>query len=286
MALVDYYSTGDDGEDGFAGSRWSSMTFTASSSYTMTGVGLKLCKTGSPGTLTITLRAVDGSSPPKPTTTVLATGTYNGNSLGASPGAIVEIVFAVPYNVTNGTRYAIVMSGAAGGASIRYDSSGEYAGGNTAVSDDAGSSWTVFAGLDSLFETYATTPPVSISGTMAGTSALAATPSTLVIKHVTGVMGGISALSGAITISIVRHITGNIAGTSSLVGTVVALELHLSFAFPASKRTDVIALEWSDTTDTWGTDLVLQGAGGGRYLITAIAFSLDADTNGIIFLGS
>ena len=61
----------------------------------------------------------------------------------------------------------------------------------------------------------------------------------------------------------------------------------MSFILPLARPvTYDPSLDWSDSVDTWAADLALQRAGGDRYLITAIAFGLDADTNGIIFLGS
>lgn len=155
--LKDYFNTGDNNGNSILGSTWCAQTFTASSSYTIGSVKLKLWKAGSPGTFTVSIRAVDGSN--HPTGSDLASGTINGNDLGASTGAFVEISLT-SYALTSGTSYAIVCR-ATGGSAGNYvawrDATGDsYAGGSADYSTNSGSSWdkTPISGEDFMFETY------------------------------------------------------------------------------------------------------------------------------------
>jgi len=156
MAAVDYYITGDNGGSDFTDTTWFAQTFTASISYNISSVKLKLYRTGNPNTITVSIRAVDGSG--HPTGADLTSGTTDGNTLtGGTSGEWREITFGSSYGLTSGTKYAIVIRCApdpAHTAGWRRNSAGAYTGGNYESSTDTGSSWTTSSGIDFVFETY------------------------------------------------------------------------------------------------------------------------------------
>ncbi len=159
--VVDSYTSGIDGVDGIYGSTaWRTQTFTASASYTINSVILKLYKLGSPGTLTVQLTAVDASSPVKPNLSdVKASGTLDTSSVTtSSDGAEYTITFTTPVAITSGTQYAIVCDCRdADGANYLYwkkDTAGAtYSGGTAGSSGDSGSSWTMYSATDYYFKT-------------------------------------------------------------------------------------------------------------------------------------
>ena len=82
-SIYEYYSTGDDAAASIYGNTWDTQTFTPSVAHTITSVKLKLYKTGTgPGTITVGIRATDGSG--LPTGSDLCSGTTDGNTLPAA----------------------------------------------------------------------------------------------------------------------------------------------------------------------------------------------------------
>lgn len=156
--LVDYYKIGDDSGVGFYSSKWKAQTFTASEGYAIEGVGLKLYRQGSPGTLTISIRATDVND--KPTGPDLASVSMNPSTITTSSiGEWLEFVFSSSYALQNGTRYAIVLRTATGDISNRVFaradiSSPEYTEGESATSVDSGGSWILVSSVDLMFETF------------------------------------------------------------------------------------------------------------------------------------
>lgn len=151
MALKDYNNTGDSSGQIMYAANWVAITFTATSSYTLTSIKLKLYKATAPGTFTASIRATSAS---KPTEADLCSGTYAGNSLGASPGAFIEIDMGDGCSITSGVKYAIVMRCAGSYAYARY-AMANYAGGGRVKSADSGSTWGSESSLyDMMFETY------------------------------------------------------------------------------------------------------------------------------------
>ena len=150
----DYYITGATGSAFNYGAVYKCQTFTASDSYTSSGVKLQLRKIGAPGTVTITLKATTGG---KPTGDALATGTTDGNSLPtdgtgewrqiewASNFSIVdETVYAIIVNITNGDILNAIL--------WRMDgASPTYAGGSYGSSSDSGANWTMNTAADFMF---------------------------------------------------------------------------------------------------------------------------------------
>jgi len=103
----EYYNTGDDSVGMAYSNYWVAQTFTVGATgHTVTSVKLLLCRAGSPGTVTVSIRATDGTHP---TGTDLTSGTIDGNSLTTnSAGAWYEIVLT-EYPLSANTKYAIVV---------------------------------------------------------------------------------------------------------------------------------------------------------------------------------
>jgi hypothetical protein len=167
------YITGDDGNRAFyfAVFSWLAQTFTPTTSHTITSVNLKLLRTAGsvPGTVTVSIKAVDGTG--KPTGADLAVGTTNGDTITTvSPGEWRLVSLGAGTPLTSGTVYAIVVkSSTDDGAKPIYwrkdATASAYAGGSVAYSvappAGDGSPWTLVAAEDAMFEEYG---PVAFGG--------------------------------------------------------------------------------------------------------------------------
>jgi len=156
--INDSFMGSDDADHDVYGNNWYAQTFTASGSYDMDGVWLKLFRVGSPGNLTVSLRATAGGLP---TGADLVSGTRSASDFTTSTsGEWYWITFTDDYSVTSGTTYAVVMRATAGDAnnyvSLRYDSGAGYSGGQVCSSGDGGATWAAVAGDDFLFAVTAT----------------------------------------------------------------------------------------------------------------------------------
>lgn len=158
----EYYITGDDSLGGFYGSTWHPQTFTTTSAYTISSVKLLVARIGSPGNLTISIRATAGG---EPTGGDLCSVTIDPLSITTNEsGEWKEFTFDTPYSLSNSTVYAIVARTASGDADNRIYwradiSSPSYAGGQSGLSVDSGSSWTMLSSIDKMFETWGSAPP-------------------------------------------------------------------------------------------------------------------------------
>lgn len=152
-----YYNAGDSGSANIYGDRWGAQTFTPANSTAIASVKLLLYRLGSPGTLTVGIKATDVDG--KPTGDDLCSNTTNGNTLTTDGnGEWREIVFPVALAPVGSTKYAIVIRGAAdvdNRVMWRADTVGStYAGGDYVFSLNAGSTWTINTDIDFMFETW------------------------------------------------------------------------------------------------------------------------------------
>lgn len=161
MALQDFYNTGANTFHAAYGANvFTGQTFTAGATYSIVKVSLLLYRTGTPDTVTVELQSTSSGLP---TNTILASGTTDGNTLTtSSSGEWREITFSVPYNITSGTVYAIVIkaltgTGTSDAVNWRADNTPGLAGGIYVFSNNGGSTWANFA-HDMLFETYSADP--------------------------------------------------------------------------------------------------------------------------------
>lgn len=125
-------------------SNWFAQTFTPSVTHTVNAVKLKLYRMGTPNTLTVSIKATDGSG--NPTGDDLCSGTINGNIVTTNQAGLWYLVdFGNGTNITASTVYAIVVR-KSGGNDYNYigwisDTSASYSGGHAHQSTDAGDSW-------------------------------------------------------------------------------------------------------------------------------------------------
>lgn len=156
--LYEYYNTGDNGDRKIFGSYWEAQTFTPSVAHKITSVKLKLYRTGSPGTITVSIQGTDGSGHPDGVD--LCSGTTNGNTLPTgSPYEWREITLGSGHDLSAGTKYAIVVRAVSGDFSNRLNwrndaLSPTYGGGCLESSTNSGSSWSSFTNIDYMFEEY------------------------------------------------------------------------------------------------------------------------------------
>ena len=153
---LDQQQTNDNADWAGDSVTWLAQTFTPAISGYITKVSLKLFKTGSPVTGTVSIKAVDGNG--KPTGADLCSMTFNAALLGASPGSMADYIFSTPAWLTAGRQYALCLSDTSAGGSNdihwRMYFSNLYTGGLALYSPDSGITWTADANKDAVFQTY------------------------------------------------------------------------------------------------------------------------------------
>ena len=153
----EYYNTGDNGNVLAYGNSWLGQSFTPSIAHTITSIKLKLRRDGSPGTVTVSIKATDGSG--HPTGGDLCSGTTDGNTLTTYfAGEWREITLGEGYQLSASTKYAIVVRAPSGGGGNtlrwRTRTPSTYAGGDLEESFDGGSSWFTDVDYDQMFEEW------------------------------------------------------------------------------------------------------------------------------------
>lgn len=156
----EYYDSGDDGAAGFYSATWKAQTFTTIDSFTITSVKLLVYKIGVPGTVTISIQAVNGSNKPDGSdiTGLVITDDPSDYTINTA-GLWIEYFFPTPAILDATTRYAIVMRTASGDIDNRVMpradiSSPTYTNGESLTSSNSGNSWTAVSSADILFETW------------------------------------------------------------------------------------------------------------------------------------
>lgn len=154
------YTAGTDSPDTVWGTIADAQTFTPSVAHTITSVKLHMYREGSPGTMTVSIRATDGSG--HPTGADLCSGTINANDFTTNTdGEWYEITLGAGYALAAGTKYAIVWRCPSGSANNWVTSKGvltdQYAGGNVERTTDITASpptWTAYSTYDFNFEEW------------------------------------------------------------------------------------------------------------------------------------
>ena len=146
------YESGDDGDFSISGTDWESQTFTVNVAHNAEIIEILCRRVGSPGNVTIGIRATDGAG--KPTGADLTGVAFDGNALTATDTWIAQYVTAQALAFS--TKYAIVIRAPSGDASnyIVWRKDGTvptYAGGARCFSNDGGSSWVEDLNTDFLF---------------------------------------------------------------------------------------------------------------------------------------
>lgn len=152
---------------------WHGQTFTTLANHQVSSVKLLAYRIGNPGTLIVSLRAVNSSG--HPTGSDLASGSTSGDTLPLSQsGEWREITFYPPVNLTAGTKYAIVARapGGGGGNAVRWQTDStapDYTGGNRESSGDSGANWQSDFNSDYLFEILGPLQGSTQAGNVTGT---------------------------------------------------------------------------------------------------------------------
>ncbi len=136
---------------------WRSQSFTPQASHIITSVKLKLCRVGSPGTGTVSIKATDANG--KPTGADLCSGSIDGNNLPLDPNPEkLGFSLGAGANLYAGTKYALVWRFPSGDSSnyarTRHMYPGTYAGGTAVTSSDSGATWSVVTDWDFVFEDW------------------------------------------------------------------------------------------------------------------------------------
>ena len=167
--LCERYNTGDDGGYGGGGTVWKCQTFTVGNTgsnvnHYIGSVKLKLNRVGTPGTITVGIRATNATG--YPTGSDLTYGTIDGNTITTdNQGLWYQINFTTPYLLSQSTKYAIIVRAPScpGGSFFiwRFDSTGPtYSGGSYINGQNSGTTWSINLGLDLMFEEHS----VQLSG--------------------------------------------------------------------------------------------------------------------------
>ncbi len=159
--LYEYLNTGEDDYGAIYGANWAAQTFTPATAHRITSVKLMLVRAGSPGDITVSIRATDGTG--HPTGADICSGITNGNTLPESGyGEWREITLTPAFNFKAATKYAIVVRalGATLGnhLSWSWDTEGGYAAGNGETSINSGGTWTAQT-YDFMFENWGEAVP-------------------------------------------------------------------------------------------------------------------------------
>jgi len=178
--LYERYTTGDDSSLSFYDIYWGAQTFSPSIAHKITSVKLLLFRYQSPGYITVSIRATDGSG--HPTGADLCSGTTDGDTLTTdSGGEWREITLGAGYSLVAATKYAIVFRALDGAYNnyirVRLDStSPAYASGNYEHSVNSGVDWIVPEDYDFMFEDWGeldiTIHEVSVSETLSLTESI------------------------------------------------------------------------------------------------------------------
>ena len=152
----EYCNTGDIVGVDAVDDKFMGQTFTPQHTHKISHVKLKLYRTGTPGTINVSIRATNGTVP---TGVDLCSGTLNGNLITNTPsGSWYIIPFASGVILSKGIKYSIVINAPAGDMSNLLnwrtrDSSG-YPMGIRVFSNDGGINWNTVTTWDMMFEEY------------------------------------------------------------------------------------------------------------------------------------
>jgi hypothetical protein len=161
--MYEHYNVGYDTYASISSVSWKAQSFTPSVAHKISSVKLLIHRIGLPGTLTVSIRAVDLDG--KPTGADLCSGTTNGDTLPLVGDEWREIEFSSPYALSSSTQYAIVCR-APGAPAFTYVlwalvyTSPSYSGGSYFTSNNSGGSW-IIQNYDVMFEEYGVISPVA-----------------------------------------------------------------------------------------------------------------------------
>jgi len=154
----EYYDTGLDSDMAVYPPYYETQTFTVNTPHKISAVKLYVARflKGEPGTVIVQIRTTDGDG--KPTSTVLCSGSFNGNDVEYAYFEWIEVALDETV-LSTGIKYAIViMSPDADAYQPIYwasdNSSPTYSGGSRVYSEDEGDTWIIKADEDYYFEEW------------------------------------------------------------------------------------------------------------------------------------
>ena len=155
----EHFMEGDDFHRTIQGANWAAQTFTPAENHDVAYVRLKVYKFGSPGSVTVSIRA---TSEGLPTGEDLTSGATDGNTFTGPTQGEWRTVALTPYSLTASVMYAIVVRAIDGDASnyVRWRESGGggYGGGGGYTSSNSGVDW-AGGDPDFMFDEGVTVPP-------------------------------------------------------------------------------------------------------------------------------
>lgn len=280
--LYEYYNTGDDSFDVCYLANWRAQTFTPLTAHKITNVKLLLYRIGSPGTVTVGIRATDGNG--QPTGADLCSGTTNGNTLTTSTaGEWREITLGAGTDLSVNTKYAIVVRVLGGDfdnkLAMRRDiTSAAYTGGNLEWSNDSGSSWNTRATYDFMFEDWG--EPLGVTHELAGviTGVASVSGLALITRGIAGLSAGVCTVSGHLPA--IFKLAGTIVGVCSVSGaTSILLKLAGVSSGICSTAGSLLNIKWllgitRGVCSTVGSVLITRGLAGVSAGVSVVTASM------------
>jgi len=157
---VEYITGDDEGVSTYAGATtyWIAQTLPTVGAFPANKVKLLMYREGSPGTVTVSIRATASNVPDGAD---LTSGTTDGDTLTTGTAGEWRETTLTPYMLSATTKYAVVVRCANNNASnrlfIRDDSTPAYADGSHCYSSDSGASWTENVNKDWMFSVRGST---------------------------------------------------------------------------------------------------------------------------------
>ena len=257
--LYEYYNVGYDTAENFYGVHWRGQTFTPSVAHTITSVWLRLYRSGSPGTVTVGIRATSSGHP---TGADLCSGTTDGDVITTvTAGDWYEITLGDGYALSASVQYAIVVRAITGNASNQLfwkmdATSPTYAGGALESSATSGVSWSTNTGIDLMFEEWGVVSPISVTADITADAILKGTLSSSITANavLTKTQSGSFTADAYLATIYTLYADAVLKGTqsASLIANAVLKKTQSS-----SLTADSILLK--TTSDTLTTDAVLKG---------------------------
>lgn len=223
----EWYTTGDDMDHSVWGERHRSETFTVGNTgvnenFKITSVKVKACRFGSPETLFLAIKAVDGAH--KPTGPDLSTGSVDPSGWALTPGALYEISMS-EFICLASTQYALVLRSPDSNGSnlvqwrMNIFSEPSYTGGTAVDSDDGGSSWTIYTDRDFMFEIWGEEPPPPIEELSGVIESSSTTSGALeVLKTLVGEVVSACTFTGILSRIGIEECIGEIVSSSIVTG--------------------------------------------------------------------
>lgn len=226
------------------GNNWSAMTWITQSAYTITQVDIRIYRVGSPGIVTVSIKATDVNG--KPTSDDLVFNTFNGDDVTTGTGGETWSIPFSGYALNNSTNYAIVVRASNGTSTNKIvwkvRTGNPYATGALTTSTDGGSTWAAPGTVDAAFTTYSTVASNYDEGTVVVTGTG--------IVSLSVEIGGLAYSEGIIVVS-------------AIISTLLTVEVSFINKWLKDRPEDYDStLVYDEEITDWITN---DGRGGGRF---------------------